>query len=138
MNRLSKTLEGIIAQTTFDTTRQGRLSSLKDRLMLALIGYKGSMARILLERNIEPWRLFQIAVRLDNSVDAYNNIERLNAVEFYGGYIEQLRAKYNNKEGLITSIDAMIDIISDSHTLTSKAFNLYDVTESDIINWASK
>ena len=138
MNRLSKTLEGIIAQTTFDTTRQGRLSSLKDRLMLALIGYKGSMARTLLESNIEPWRLFQIAVRLDNSVGAYNNIERLNAVEFYRGYIEHLRTKYNNKEGLITSIDAMIDIISDSHTLTSKAFNLYDVTESNIIKWASK
>lgn len=137
MNRLSKTLEGIIAQTTFDTARQGEQSALKDRLMLAIIGNKGSMARKLLEERIEPWKLFQIAVRLEKTLNAYST-ERTDAVEFYGGYIDELISKFGNKKGLVNSIDVMRDIISDKQTITSKTFDLYDITEQDINKWVSE
>ena len=42
--KISKTLEGIIARTAFNTTKEGVGNALKDRLLLELLREEGSLA----------------------------------------------------------------------------------------------
>ena len=66
--KVSKILEAIIAQVTYDTMKSGKNYMLKDQLMLALLRYDGTFAQNILRENIDDWQLYQIALRIEKSL----------------------------------------------------------------------
>ena len=53
--KISKTLEGIIARSAFNTTKAGITHSLKDFLALELLREEGSLAFQLLSARLRDW-----------------------------------------------------------------------------------
>ena len=51
--KISKTLEGLIARTAFDTSKQGETRWLKDRLLLEIVREEGSLAYQLLSARLK-------------------------------------------------------------------------------------
>ena len=57
--KISKTLEGIIARSAFNTTKAGMTHSLKDFLTLELLREEGSLAYQLLSSRLKDWELYR-------------------------------------------------------------------------------
>ena len=55
--KISKTLEGLIARSAFNTTKAGITHSLKDFLALELLREEGSLAFQLLSARLRDWAL---------------------------------------------------------------------------------
>ena len=55
--KISKTLEGLIARTAFDTSKQEETRWLKDRLLLEIVREEGSLAYQLLSARLKDWEL---------------------------------------------------------------------------------
>ena len=58
--KISKTLEGIIARSAFNTTKAGMTHSLKDFLTLELLREEGSLAYQLLSSRLKDLSLIHI------------------------------------------------------------------------------
>lgn len=131
MVRISKILEGLIAQTTFDTTKRGQDHSFKDYLMLTILKSEGSLAYKMLNERLDDWQLYQLTLRIQNSIpDSSNN--SMSAEIFFSNYTQELTNKFTTQGSRISTLHAMIDIISDITTASSKAFALYGITAATI------
>ena len=122
---VSKILEAIIAQVTFDTMKSGKNYMLKDQLMLALLRYDGTFAQNILRESIDDWQLYQIALRIENCL----NIGAKSQVEipeiFFESYLQQLQN--SQKTDSLSTLNAVIDILSDSTTASHEIFKMYGV-----------
>lgn len=122
---VSKILEAIIAQVTFDTMKSGKNYMLKDQLMLALLRYDGTFAQNILRESIDDWQLYQIALRIENCLD----IRAKSQVEipeiFFESYLQQLQN--SQKTDSLSTLNAVIDILSDSTTASHEIFKMYGV-----------
>ena len=123
--KVSKILEAIIAQVTFDTMKSGKNYMLKDQLMLALLRYDGTFAQNILRESIDDWQLYQIALRIENCL----NIGAKSQVEipeiFFESYLQQLQN--SQKTDSLSTLNAVIDILSDSTTASHEIFKMYGV-----------
>ena len=80
--KISKTLEGIIARSAFNTTKAGMTHSLKDFLTLELLREEGSLAYQLLSTRLKDWELYQVRLRIEREVLGAGRRERTGAEEF--------------------------------------------------------
>lgn len=125
MIRVSKILESIIAQVTFDTMHSGKNYMLKDQLMLAILRYDGTFAQNILRESIDDWQLFQIALRIENSLERRSKGEVDIPEIFFQNYIHNLHNSQNTEN--ISTLNALIDILSDDNTASSEIFKMYGV-----------
>ena len=125
MIRVSKILESIIAQVTFDTMHSGKNYMLKDQLMLAILRYDGTFAQNILRESIDDWQLFQIALRIENSLENRVKGEVDIPEIFFQNYIHSLHNSQNTEN--ISTLNALIDILADDNTASSEIFKMYGV-----------
>ena len=91
--KISKTLEGLIARSAFNTTKAGITHSLKDFLALELLREEGSLAFQLLSARLRDWELHQVRLRIEHEIHTVKRQESRNASDaFYRGFAEELRA----------------------------------------------
>lgn len=123
--KVSKILEAIIAQVTFDTMKSGKNYMLKDQLMLALLRYDGTFAQNILRESIDDWQLYQIALRIENCLDIGAKSQVEIPEIFFESYLQQLQN--SQKTDSLSTLNAVIDILSDSTTASHKIFKMYGV-----------
>ena len=122
---VSKILEAIIAQVTFDTMKSGKNYMLKDQLMLALLRYDGTFAQNILRESIDDWQLYQIALRIENCLDIGAKSQVEIPEIFFESYLQQLQN--SQKTDSLSTLNAVIDILSDSTTASHEIFKRYGV-----------
>lgn len=122
---VSKILEAIIAQVTFDTMKSGKNYMLKDQLMLALLRYDGTFAQNILRESIDDWQLYQIALRIENCLDIGAKSQVEIPEIFFESYLQQLQN--SQKTDSLSTLNAVIDILSDSTTVSHEIFKMYGV-----------
>ena len=123
--KVSKILEAIIAQVTFDTMKSGKNYMLKDQLMLALLRYDGTFAQNILRESIDDWQLYQIALRIENCLDIGAKSQVEIPEIFFDSYLQQLQN--SQKTDSLSTLNAVIDILSDSTTASHEIFKMYGV-----------
>ena len=123
--KVSKILEAIIAQVTFDTMKSGKNYMLKDQLMLALLRYDGTFAQNILRDSIDDWQLYQITLRIENSLENGSKSEVEIPEIFFDNYLRQLHNSQKTSE--LSTLNAVIDILSDSTTASHDIFRMYGV-----------
>ena len=123
--KVSKILEAIIAQVTFDTMKSGKNYMLKDQLMLALLRYDGTFAQNILRESIDDWQLYQIALRIESCLDIGAKSQVEIPEIFFESYLQQLQN--SQKTDSLSTLNAVIDILSDSTTASHEIFKMYGV-----------
>jgi hypothetical protein len=128
--RISKVLEGAMAQATFDVSKSEKMCWLKDCLMLQILGAENSRAYRTLSSQLEGWQIRQLRLRLERF--AYHTGQHTASPEvYYKRYAELLTEQFADAERVHTE-HALIDILSDRTTLSSRLFALYGVTAESI------
>ncbi len=127
MVRISKILEGLIAQTAFDSAKSGTTHCLKDSLMLAMLRSEGSLAFRVLSRKLKDWEIYQIGVRLEHKISQHGS-EGQDVETFFRSYTEALKERFSTQARTLSSLHALIDILEDTTTLSSAIFARYKIT----------
>lgn len=126
--KISKALEGVIARTTFDTAKAKLDHSLKDSLMLQILREDGSMAYRMLAAHLKDWELYQISLRIERDIAAAQS-EGANPEEFFVQYVATLKQRFPDAKRISTA-HAMMDILDDGSTATSKVMKSYGIDSS--------
>ena len=127
---ISKALESALAQAVFNIAQVGERYSLKDCLMLQILGAENSRAYRTLSSQLEGWQIRQLRLRLERF--AYHTGQHTASPEvYYKRYAELLTEQFADAERVHTE-HALIDILSDRTTLSSRLFALYGVTAESI------
>ena len=121
--KISKILEAIIAQVTFDTMQSGRNYMLKDQLMLAILRYDGTFAENILREGLDDWQIYQIALRIENALERGNKNEFEIPEMFFQSYLSKIQR--DQKTANLSTLNAVIDILADKNTASSKIFKQY-------------
>ena len=129
---ISKVLESAMAQAVFNTAQVGEKCSLKDCLMLQILMSEGSKANLLLAEILQDWQLYQLRLRLERVAYRMGN-DMTPPDTFYKGYSLHLAERFSDV-GRISTLHAMIDILEDMTTISSRLFALYGVTAQMIVD----
>ena len=126
--KISKTLEGLIARSAFNTTKAGIPHSLKDFLALELLREEGSLAFQLLSARLRDWELHQVRLRIEHEIHTVKRQESRNASDaFYRGFAEELRATSDAVRSVTTG-HALLSIAGDRTTATAHVLEMYGIT----------
>ena len=123
--RISKTLEGIIARTAFDTAKAGVEGSLKDHLMLEILRTEGATACRMVKSQIGREALDRIIERICSEIGsaaAQNPPQR--PEDFFADYMREL-LESNSDRDTVSTVQVFFDILDDESTLSSRAFTNY-------------
>ena len=123
---ISKILESAMAQAVFNSAQIGVKCSLKDCLMLQILAAEGSSACRILSAMLEDWQLFQLRLRLERVAYRMGNDNATPDI-FFKGYASHLAERFPGV-GRISTTYAVIDILEDETTLSSRIFALYNIT----------
>ena len=129
--KISKTLEGIIARSAFNTTKAGLTHSLKDFLTLELLREEGSLAYQLLSSRLKDWELYQVRLRIEREVISAKQQETRSPEEYYRDFTEELLAMPGVARSVSTA-HALLAIISDRSTATARVLEMYGVTADSV------
>lgn len=124
--KISKTLEGIIARTVFQATKQGVTRSYKDFLALELLREEGTLAYQLLSSRLKDWELLQVCLRIEREARDAKNSETLSPEEFYRDFTEHLLATAPATRSVSTA-HALLDIVADRTTATAHVLEMYHI-----------
>ena len=126
--KISKTLEGLIARSAFNTTKAGITHSLKDFLALELLREEGSLAFQLLSARLRDWELHQVRLRIEHEIHTVKRQESRNTSDaFYRGFAEELRATSDAVRSVTTG-HALLSIAGDRTTATAHVLEMYGIT----------
>ncbi|MBQ3026604.1 MAG: ATP-dependent Clp protease ATP-binding subunit, partial [Alistipes sp.] len=126
---ISKSLESAMAQAVFNSSQVDTRCSLKDCLMLQILAAEGSMAMRTLSTILQDWQLFQLRLRLER-VAYRTGHDTTSPDEFYKEYSAHLVERFSDAKR-ISTLHAVIDILEDDTTISSRLFALYNITASD-------
>ena len=129
--KISKTLEGIIARSAFNTTKAGMTHSLKDFLTLELLREEGSLAYQLLSSRLKDWELYQVRLRIEREVITAKQQETRSPEEYYRDFTEELLAMPGVARSVSTA-HALLAIVSDRSTATARVLEMYGVTADSV------
>ena len=129
--KISKTLEGIIARSAFNTTKAGMTHSLKDFLTLELLREEGSLAYQLLSSRLKDWELYQVRLRIEREVISAKQQETRSPEEYYRDFTEELLVMPGVARSVSTA-HALLAIISDRSTATARVLEMYGVTADSV------
>ncbi|WP_196017709.1 ATP-dependent Clp protease ATP-binding subunit [Alistipes senegalensis] len=125
--KISKTLEGIIAHSAFNTTKAGMTHSFKDFLTLELLREEGSLAYQLLSSRLKDWELYQVRLRIEREIITVKPQESLSPETFFRNFTEELLATSGAVRSVSTA-HALLAVIKDRTTATSRVLEMYHVT----------
>ena len=126
--KISKTLEGLIARSAFNTTKAGISHSLKDFLALELLREEGSLAFQLLSARLRDWELYQIRLRIEHEIrDGGSRAGNCSPEEFFRSFADELRTKSENTRSITTG-HALLAIARDRTTATARILEMYGTT----------
>ena len=108
---------------TFDTMQSGRNYMLKDQLMLAILRYDGTFAENILREGLDDWQIYQIALRIENALERGNKNEFEIPEMFFQSYLSKIQS--DQKTDNLSTLNAVIDILADKNTASSKIFKQY-------------
>ncbi|MBQ3187157.1 MAG: ATP-dependent Clp protease ATP-binding subunit [Alistipes sp.] len=129
---ISKTLEGILARVTFQTTKRSIRHHLKDYLTLALIEEEGALAYQLLSERMQPWALYQLRLRIEQAVaHSPASTEEADPESFFRRFSIELTAHFTHVKRISTA-HALLRIVSDPTTATAQALARYHMTEEQL------
>ena len=123
---ISKSLESAMAQVVFNTAQVDTRCSLKDCLMLQILSAEGSMAYNIFKELLQDWQLFQLRLRLERVAYRMGR-DTTPPDEFFKDYSTLLAERFADA-GRVSTIHAVIDILEDTTTLSSRIFGLYNIT----------
>ena len=123
---ISKSLESAMAQVVFNTAQVDTRCSLKDCLMLQILSAEGSMAYNIFKELLQDWQLFQLRLRLERVAYRMGR-DTTPPDEFFKDYSTHLAERFADA-GRVSTIHAVIDILEDTTTLSSRIFGLYNIT----------
>ena len=130
--KISKTLEGLIARSAFNTTKAGITHSLKDFLALELLREEGSLAFQLLSARLRDWELYQIRLRIEREVaSAKAKADDRSSEEFYRNFSAELLATSDAPRSVTTG-HALLSIAGDRTTATARVLEMYGITPETI------
>mgnify|MGYP002508817518 CR=1 FL=1 len=142
MVKISKILETIISQATFDTMQSG-CGMLKDHLMLAILRYEGTFASSVLQQALDDWQIYQIALHIERALEADAKSEVDIPEIFFPRYLERLAAEQHtdnlstliigNAVAFIVALLAIKFFISYVQKYGFKAFGWYRIIVGGII-----
>ena len=115
-----------MAQAVFNTAQVDTRCSFKDCLMLQILSSEGSMAYKIFNQILQDWQLFQLKLRLERVAYRMGH-DTISPDIFYKEYSDHLAKRFPDV-GRISTIHAVIDILEDTTTLSSRIFALYDIT----------
>ena len=133
---ISKSLESAMAQAVFNSSQVDTRCSLKDCLMLQILAAEGSMAMRTLSTILQDWQLFQLRLRLER-VAYRTGHDTTSPDEFYKEYSAHLAERFSDAKR-ISTLHAVIDILEDDTTISSRLFALYNITASDLQHHAEQ
>ncbi len=125
--KISKTLEGIIARSAFNTTKAGMTHSLKDFFTLELLREEGSLAYQLLSSRLKDWELYQVRLRIEREIITAKPQESLSPEAFFRDFTEELLATSGATRSVSTA-HALLSVIKDRTTAASRVLEMYHVT----------
>ena len=126
--KISKTLEGLIARSAFNTTKAGISHSLKDFLALELLREEGSLAFQLLSARLRDWELYQIRLCIEHEIrDGGSRAGNCSPEEFFRSFADELRTKSENTRSITTG-HALLAIARDRTTATARILEMYGTT----------
>ena len=125
--KISKTLEGIIARSAFNTTKAGMTHSFKDFLTLELLREEGALAYQLLSSRLKDWELYQVRLRIEREIITVKPQESLSPETFFRDFTEELLATSGAVRSVSTA-HALLAVIKDCTTATSRVLEMYHVT----------
>lgn len=126
--KISKTLEGLIARSAFNTTKAGISHSLKDFLALELLREEGSLAFQLLSARLRDWELYQIRLRIEHELHTPGARPGSHSPEeFFRDFADELRAKAETPRSITTG-HALLAIARDRTTATARILEMYGMT----------
>ena len=128
--RISKALESAMAQALFASAQSDRELSLKDCLMLQILSAEGSMAYRLLSERLQDWQLYQLRLRL-RRMSHLPEGQHQSPEAFYNEYMLHLSLRFVGARR-ISTLHAVIDILGDTTTLSSRLFAMYGVVAEDL------
>ena len=128
--RISKTLEGAIARTAFDTSRAEVNSSLKDYLTLELLREPGSLAYQILAARLTDDRIGELCSRIGEAVrraaPAAKDAPRVEPAEFFMAFADELRRSAAGAHNVSTA-HALLNIAGDPSTATAAVLAAYGI-----------
>lgn len=127
MTKISKTLEGILARTAFDTAKAGTTHSLKDFLFLEILREEGSLAFQILSSRLKDWELYQIRLRVEREMLDSAGKDNHDPETFFRTFAEELLASCGSVRSVSTA-HALIQVASDRETATSHILEMYHIT----------
>ena len=125
--RISKTLEGAIARTAFDTAKAAVNSSLKDYLMLELLREEGSLAYQILASRLHPYEIVQLCLRVEQMAAAASDAQAADPARFFAEFADELRRTSGGVHSVSTA-HALLNIAADRSTAASAVLADYGVT----------
>lgn len=125
---ISKVLEGAMAQAVFDVSKAEERCWLKDCLMLQILNAENSKGYRAIASQLEGWQIAQLKLRLERLAYRMGR-DTDEADRFYKAYISRLAERFGDAEQ-ITTQHAVVDILGDKTTLSSRLFEMYGVDAS--------
>jgi len=129
--KISKTLEGLIARTAFDTSKQGENRWLKDRLLLELLREEGSLAYQMLSNRLKDWEIYQVRLRIERDLQERTDGPSQNPEEFYVQFANELRKRYRMTPSVSTA-HALHAILADEQTIGARVLEMYHITAATV------
>ncbi len=131
--KISKTLEGIIARTAFNTTKEGQKHALKDWLALELMREEGSLAHQLLTERMQAWELYQLRLRIEQALrqPPAPTDEQQEPERFFRRFTNELCAKYHDARS-VSSAHALLQVVADPTTHTARLMARYHLTAEQL------
>lgn len=154
--KISKTLEGIIAELVFATTKAPVRRALKEQLSLAILRHEGSLAHQTLATRLHSWEIRHIAQLLEQQIDAAPE-EKISPEEFFRSFCNELRSKYDSTEGhdcnpeqgltersasedltdrppMISTIHALAAIAEEKDSCTARAMQHFGISAQQLLS----
>ena len=129
--KISKTLEGAMARTAFETSKSAITNSLKDYLMLEMLREEGSLAYQILASQMRERDIRQLRMRIERDAAAAHSSPDTSPEEFFTAFADELRRSIKGVRNISTA-HALLNIASDPSTATAQALAQYNVTPQSI------
>ncbi|MFI3319945.1 MAG: ATP-dependent Clp protease ATP-binding subunit [Rikenellaceae bacterium] len=123
---ISRSLDGLIARSTFNALKHGTTNALKDCVVVEMLSSSHTLAFQALSSKMESWQVYQLRLRLENDIAAANVTPNkdVDPELYFREFVEKL-VVYNTDTHRITTLHALCFIVSDAQTAIAKNLQLY-------------
>ncbi len=123
---ISRSLDGIIARSTFNALKHGTTNALMDCVVVEMLSSSHTLAFQALSSKMESWQVYQLRLRLENDIAAANVTpdKDVDPELYFREFMEKL-VVYNEDTHRITTLHALCYIVSRPQSIIAKNLQLY-------------